>query len=57
MSITVSKPIADWYFEPAPREDIWWRIDYPPVAAYLSYVFGSICKYIEPQAMMLQQGY
>jgi alpha-1,3-glucosyltransferase len=48
MSITVSKPLAEWYYEPSAKEEIWWRIDYPPVAAYLSYIFGSVYKYIEP---------
>jgi hypothetical protein len=28
--------------------DIWWRIDYPPVAAYLSYILGLVCKYFYP---------
>jgi alpha-1,3-glucosyltransferase len=44
MSITINKSIQDWYYEVG--TSIWWRIDYPPIAAYLSYVFGIICMQI-----------
>jgi hypothetical protein len=44
MSITINKSIQDWYYEVG--TNIWWRIDYPPIAAYLSYIFGIICMKI-----------
>lgn len=55
MSITVNRHIHSWYeeYDAIP----WWRIDYPPVAAYLSFFFGFIYKNVEPEAMALQRGY
>lgn len=55
MSITINRPIASWYEESDAQP--WWRIDYPPVAAYLSYFFGMIYRNIEPAALNIQRGY
>ncbi len=44
MSITVNRPISSWYEEG--ESEPWWRIDYPPVAAYLSYLFGAFYRRI-----------
>jgi alpha-1,3-glucosyltransferase len=46
MSITVNRPIQSWYQEYDLQP--WWRIDYPPIAAYLSYIFGMFYRHIEP---------
>jgi alpha-1,3-glucosyltransferase len=54
MSITVNRSLDGWYWE---GDSTWWRIDYPPIAAYLSYIFGLIYYSIEPQSLLLQQGY
>jgi alpha-1,3-glucosyltransferase len=55
MSITINRPLDNWYYET--DDSPWWRIDYPPIAAYLSFLFGYIYRFIEPQAMNLQMGY
>lgn len=55
MSITVNRPIEKWYTQH--EQNPWWRIDYPPVAAYLSLILGSIYKKIEPASMLIQNGY
>lgn len=55
MSITVNRPITMWYDEH--EEQPWWRIDYPPIAAYLSYIFGRLYQTIEGEAMQIQKGY
>lgn len=55
MSITLNRPIHEWYVEESIEP--WWRIDYPPVAAYLSLAFGHVYQHIEPEAMKLQFGY
>ena len=55
MSITLHRPISSWYEEL--EDTIWWRIDYPPVAAYLSFFFGKIYNYWDPQALEVQNGY
>ena len=44
MSITVNRGITSWYEEY--EDQPWWRIDYPPVAAYLSYLFGRLYQAI-----------
>lgn len=55
MSITLHRPISSWYEEL--EDTIWWRIDYPPVAAYLSLLFGKIYNSWDPQALEVQHGY
>jgi len=55
MSITLNRNIRNWYEEI--EEESWWRIDYPPIATYLSYIFGKTCQSIEPDAMRIQRGY
>lgn len=55
MAITVNRPISAWYEESDLQP--WWRIDYPPVAAYLSYIFGVMYLRVEPIAMNMQRGY
>lgn len=55
MSITLNRDITTWYEET--DEKPWWRIDYPPVAAYLSLLFGKIYQTIEPSSMKQQFGY
>jgi alpha-1,3-glucosyltransferase len=55
MSITLNRDITSWYEEHDDKP--WWRIDYPPVAAYLSYLFGKIYHTVEPEAMNLRSGY
>ena len=55
MSITLHRPISTWYKEL--EDTIWWRIDNPPVAAYLSFFFGKIHNYWDPQAQEVQNGY
>lgn len=44
MAITVNRPVSLWYTEHT--QNPWWRIDYPPIAAYLSYILGQICNKI-----------
>ncbi|KAG4303643.1 hypothetical protein PCANB_000099 [Pneumocystis canis] len=44
MEITLHLPIKEWYFY---SED-WWGLDYPPLSAYLSYIFGRIGHFIDP---------
>ncbi|KAG5518968.1 hypothetical protein PMAC_002499 [Pneumocystis sp. 'macacae'] len=45
MEITLHLPIKEWYFHNAE----WWGLDYPPLSAYLSYIYGKIGHFIEPK--------
>lgn len=38
MEITLHLPIKEWYF----YDLQWWGLDYPPLSAYLSYIFGKM---------------
>ncbi|EMR11686.1 hypothetical protein PNEG_00122 [Pneumocystis murina B123] len=44
MEITLHLPIKEWYF----YDLQWWGLDYPPLSAYLSYIYGKIGNLIEP---------
>ncbi|KTW29310.1 hypothetical protein T552_01265 [Pneumocystis carinii B80] len=44
MEITLHLPIKEWYF----YDLEWWGLDYPPLSAYLSYIYGKIGNLIEP---------
>lgn len=54
MSLTYNRPPERWYQETAPLNEIWWRLDYPPFAGYLSYFFALIMKLIVPEGLILQ---
>jgi hypothetical protein len=55
MAITVNRPVKEWYVQEG--SDPWWPIDYPPLAAGLSYVLGEMERRIDPAAMRIQRGY
>ncbi|GMM49786.1 dolichyl-P-Glc:Man(9)GlcNAc(2)-PP-dolichol alpha-1,3-glucosyltransferase [Starmerella bacillaris] len=49
MELTYYLPIDEWYmYKPQ-----WWKLDYPPLTAYHSYVFGVIGTYLLPEAFEL----
>lgn len=54
MEVTINLPIKDWYHETAENDLDYWGLDYPPVTAYQSYVYGLIMRYLEPNSMALQ---
>ena len=49
MEITTQLPISQWYF----HDLEWWGLDYPPLTAYHSWVFGKIGSYIDPKWFLL----
>lgn len=44
MEITTRLPVSQWYF----HDPEWWRLDYPPLTAYHSWVLGKIGTLINP---------
>lgn len=57
MSLTYNRPPERWYHEPAPLEEIWWRLDYPPFAGYLSYFFALLMKKVCPEGLVTSRGF
>ncbi|KFX89816.1 hypothetical protein V490_06797 [Pseudogymnoascus sp. VKM F-3557] len=49
MEITTQLPISQWYF----HDLEWWGLDYPPLTAYHSWIFGKIGSYIDPKWFLL----
>ena len=42
MEITWQLPVADWY-RTTPVNDLqYWGLDYPPLTAYVSWIFGAM---------------
>lgn len=37
--------------------EIWWRLDYPPFAGYLSYFFALFMKFIVPEGLAVRPGF
>ncbi|KYR01097.1 glycosyltransferase [Tieghemostelium lacteum] len=53
MEITTKLPVHQWYFNGTDNDLMYWGLDYPPLTAYISWVFGKVGEYIEPQSMEL----
>lgn len=53
MELTYNLPTKEWY-APSKNNDInWWKIDYPPSSAYISWLFGVLSHYFDPKSMEL----
>lgn len=53
MEITNNIPIKNWYTNSTENSDTYWPIDYPPMSAYYSYVWGKIFSIIIPGSIEL----
>ncbi len=53
MEITINLKITDWYNDSVSNPKDYWPIDYPPLSAYHSYIFGYFFKYLIPDSMAL----
>lgn len=53
MEITVNLPINDWYRPCADNDLLYWGLDYPPLTAYTSFIFGSVARYLVPELVAL----
>lgn len=56
MEITINLNIGDWYrhINQSKLNDLrYWGLDYPPLTAYVSYLFGYIAKYVYPDLVQL----
>ena len=53
MEITTALPMQDWYRQCTENDLLYWGLDYPPLTAYTSQLFGNIAHYICPELVSL----
>ncbi|GMF14981.1 unnamed protein product [Phytophthora lilii] len=53
MEITTSLRVSDWYFNTTSNDLLYWGLDYPPLTAYVSYLFGLAAEVAEPSMVEL----
>ena len=53
MEITASLPIGDWYRNSTDNDLQYWGLDYPPLTAYVSWIFGMLAKSFYPSLVKL----
>lgn len=53
MEITTSLPISDWYRQTEHNDLMYWGLDYPPLTAYVSCLFGKIAEVLCPDLVAL----
>lgn len=53
MEITINLPPAAWYVQGTDNDLQYWGIDYPPLSAHLSWLFGLIAGRLHPQLVEL----
>lgn len=53
MELTINTPISEWYIETPNNNLTYWRIDYPPLTAYHSYVLGFFSDLCDSKSMEL----
>ncbi|KUF76734.1 dolichyl pyrophosphate Man9GlcNAc2 alpha-1 [Phytophthora nicotianae] len=53
MEITINLPISGWYFNTTSNDLLYWGLDYPPLTAYVSYLFGRAASVMEPAMVEL----
>lgn len=54
MELTVNLPVSDWYFNTTENDLLYWGLDYPPLTAYVSYLFGRVAQHVEPEMVQLE---
>lgn len=54
MEISVNLPPSQWYQNTTENDLAYWGLDYPPLSAFVSYAFGSLIAFVEPEAVALR---
>jgi alpha-1,3-glucosyltransferase len=54
LEITVNTPIGEWYKNTTENDLLYWGLDYPPLTAYVSFVFGSLAQVVHPELVELR---
>lgn len=53
MEVTYNLPVNEWYFNTSDNDLLYWGLDYPPLTAYHSLIYGYIGSYLNPQYVEL----
>lgn len=53
MEITYNLPVSEWYINSTQNDLLYWGLDYPPLTAYHSYLYGFIASIICPESVAL----
>lgn len=53
MEITVNLPPFEWYHNSSSNDLEYWGLDYPPLSAYHSWLFGKIAQFTYPPLVEL----
>eukprot|EP00951_Prasinocladus_malaysianus_P048170 scaffold655430_cov70-Prasinocladus_malaysianus.AAC.1 len=53
MEITINTPPSQWYIDTVSNNLTYWGLDYPPLSAYQSWVYGKAISLVEPEAVAL----
>lgn len=48
LEVTTSLPIGEWYKHTDRNDLLYWGLDYPPLTAYVSFMFGKVAAVITP---------
>ena len=52
MEITINLPISEWYHNTTQNDLMYWGLDYPPLTAYVSWVFGKLAQFVGEGALV-----
>jgi len=53
MEITIHTPLREWYVSTKANDLKYWGLDYPPLTAYQSWLYGKCVAALEPEAVRL----
>ena len=48
MEVTIHLPVGDWYRNTPENNLLYWGLDYPPITAYVSWIFGKLFQFVYP---------
>lgn len=57
MEITYNIPLKDWYRNTVDNNLTYWGLDYPPLTAYHSYIYGLAAFYVLPDSVELHSSH
>lgn len=55
LEITVNTPVGEWYTNTSNNDLLYWGLDYPPLTAYVSYVYGKLAQIVYPDLVALRE--
>ena len=53
LEITANLPLSNWYHNTTENDLLYWGLDYPPLTAYVSFVYGKLAQVVYPELVEL----